>query len=112
MRKMLAHHQGGVALSEAALESGVSGAVRSQVVKTRDDQQKEAEMVEAMLSGEPMPEAQATQAAAPAAAAPAAQSTVAPARPSATASPRPRPQKVPEPADTADEHAGHNMSDQ
>ena len=108
MRKMLAHHQGGVALSEAALESGVSGAVRSQVVKTRDDKQKEAEMVQAMLSGEPMPEAQAT----PAAAAPAAKSTVAPARPSATASSRPRPQETPEQADTADEHAGHNMSDQ
>ena len=112
MRKMLAHHQGGVALSEAALESGVSGAVRSQVVKTRDDQQKEAEMVEAMLSGEPMPKAQSTQAAAPAAAVPAARSTAAPPSPSATASPRPRPQETPEPADTADEHAGHNMSNQ
>lgn len=111
MRKMLAHHEGGVTLSEAALESGVSGAVRAQVMKTRDGQQKEAEMVEAMLSGEPMPEAESTQAAAPPAA-PAARATSAPARPSAAASPRPRPQEAPAPAEPADEHAGHNMSGQ
>lgn len=112
MDKMLAHHQGGVALSEVALENGASGAVRSQAMKTRDDQQKEAEMVEAMLRGEPMPEAENTQAAAPAAPAPAARSTSAPARASAAASPRPRPQETPAPAETADEHAGHNMSGQ
>jgi uncharacterized protein (DUF305 family) len=112
MRKMLAHHEGGVALSEVALENGASGAVRSQAMKTRDDQQKEAEMVEAMLRGEPMLEAENTQAAAPAAAAPAARSTSAPARPSAAASPRPRPQETPAPAEPADEHAGHDMSGQ
>lgn len=112
MRKMLAHHEGGVALSEVALENGVSGAVRTQVMKTRDAQQSEAEMVEAMLRGEPMPEAESTQAAAPGAPAPAARPTAAPARPSAPASPRPKPQEAPAPAEPADEHAGHNMSGQ
>lgn len=111
MRKMLAHHEGGVALSEVALDNGVSGAVRSQAMKTRDHQQKEAEMVEAMLRGEPMPEAEDTQTAAPAAA-PTARSTSAPARPSAAASPRPRPPEPAAPAETTDEHAGHNMSGQ
>ena len=54
LRKMLEHHRGGVALSDVALQSGVSGALRQQVQKTRDDQQKEAQMVEAMLRGETM----------------------------------------------------------
>lgn len=54
MRKMLAHHRGGVALSDVGLESGVSGALRPQVQKTRDDQQKDARMIEAMLRGESM----------------------------------------------------------
>jgi uncharacterized protein (DUF305 family) len=54
MRKMLEHHKGGVAMSDIALQNGVSGTIRQQVQKTRDDQQKEAEMVEAMLRGETM----------------------------------------------------------
>ena len=54
LRKMLEHHKGAVAMSDVALQNGVSGAMRHQVQKTRDDQQKEVEMVEAMLRGEPM----------------------------------------------------------
>ena len=54
LRKMLEHHRGGVALSDVALQNGVTGALRQQVQKTRDDQQKEAQMVEAMLRGETM----------------------------------------------------------
>ena len=52
MRKMLEHHRGGVTMSDVALKNGVSGALRQQVQKTRDDQQKEAKMVEAMLAGQ------------------------------------------------------------
>ena len=52
MRKMLEHHRGGVAMSDVALQNGVSGTLRQQVQKTRDDQQKDAEMIEAMLSGQ------------------------------------------------------------
>lgn len=54
LRKMLAHHRGAVAMSDVALQNGVSGALRQQVQKTRDDQQKEIAMVEAMLRGETM----------------------------------------------------------
>ena len=54
LRKMLEHHRGGVALSDVALQNGVSGSLRQQVQKTRDDQAKEAQMVEAMLRGETM----------------------------------------------------------
>src|SRR5574338_401358 len=57
MRKMLEHHKGGVALSDVALKNGVTGAVRSQVQKTRAGQQKDAEMTEAMLQGKPMQQA-------------------------------------------------------
>ena len=54
LRKMLEHHRGGVTMSDVALQNGVSGSSRQQVQKTRDDQQKEAQMVEAMLRGETM----------------------------------------------------------
>ena len=52
MRKMLEHHRGAVAMSDVALSSGVSGPLRAQIKKTRDDNQKDAEMVEAMLGGQ------------------------------------------------------------
>lgn len=52
MRKMLEHHRGGVAMSDIPLQNGVSGALREQVQKTREDQQKDAEMIEAMLAGQ------------------------------------------------------------
>ena len=54
LRKMLEHHRGGVTMSDVALQNGVGGALRQQVQKTRDDQEKEAKMVEAMLRGETM----------------------------------------------------------
>jgi uncharacterized protein (DUF305 family) len=54
LRKMLEHHKGGVTMSDIALQNGVSGALRQRVQKVRDDQQKEATMVEAMLRGETM----------------------------------------------------------
>lgn len=57
LRKMLEHHRGGVTMSDVALQNGVSGTLRQQVQKTRDDQQKEAQMVEAMLGGATMSEA-------------------------------------------------------
>ena len=57
LRKMLEHHRGGVTMSDVALQNGVSGALRQQVQKTRDDQAKEAKMVEAMLRGETMQDA-------------------------------------------------------
>lgn len=57
MRKMLEHHKGGVTLSDVALKNGVTGAIRSQVQKTRAGQQKDSEMVEAMLQGKPMQQA-------------------------------------------------------
>lgn len=59
MRKMLEHHKGAVAMSDIALANGVSGALRAQIEKTRDENRKEAAMVEAMLRGEPMSQAMA-----------------------------------------------------
>ena len=54
LRKMLAHHKGGVTMSDAALQNGVGGVLGQQVQKTRDNQQKEARMIEEMLRGETM----------------------------------------------------------
>ena len=118
MRKMLEHHRGGVTLSDAALKAGVSGAIRQQVQKTRDDQQKEARMVEAMLAGEshaeameeagakPAEQARSEQAASP--------SPKPAARPSSTAAAKPAAKpaaKAPtKPAEPADPHAGHDMN--
>lgn len=82
LRKMLAHHQGAVAMSDVALANGATGAVRAQIEKTKATQQKEVAAVEAMLRGEPMPSA------APAASEPAASTT--PAKPAA---PKPAPAK-------------------
>ena len=55
LRKMLAHHQGALAMSDVALANGAAGAVSAQIVTTKTTQQKEVAMVEAMLRGEPMP---------------------------------------------------------
>ena len=92
LRKMLAHHQGAVAMSDVALANGATGAVRAQIEKTKTSQQSEITHVEAMLRGEPI-------AAAPAA--PAAQPTVTPTARSAepraaapkSAAPKPAPAK-------------------
>lgn len=59
MRKMLEHHRGAVAMSDVALQNGVSGALREQVQKTKNENQKDAAMVEAMLSGKSREEAMA-----------------------------------------------------
>jgi uncharacterized protein (DUF305 family) len=97
LRKMLEHHRGAVAMSDVALANGVTGAIRSQVQKTTTSQQKEIDMVEAMLRGEPM------TAAAPAASRPAPSATAEPAAPQAAAAkpipakPKPAPAKT-EPA--------------
>lgn len=124
MRKMLEHHRGAVAMSDVALQNGVSGALREQVQKTRDENQKDAEMVEAMLGGKSHAEAMAASGAKSAAEmkaepAPADKPKAAASRPTeAAAKPTPKPTKAaggsstPTPAATATclpEHraAGH-----
>ena len=103
MRKMLEHHKGAVAMSDVALSNGVSGALRQQVQKTRDDNKKEAAMIAAMFGGQSHHEAMAasgTKSAQEAKAEPApADKAKAPTAP-----------KTVKPAPPADEHAGHDMS--
>jgi uncharacterized protein (DUF305 family) len=102
MRKMLEHHKGGVTLSDAALNNGASGDVRAHALKTKTGQQKEADMVEAMLRGEPMDKAQVSSA--PANARPSADAkpstTATPNRVTAEKTPPPPPARAPR-ADTA-----------
>lgn len=122
MRKMLEHHRGAVAMSDVALRNGVSGALRQQVQKTRDENQKDAAMVEAMLGGQSHDEAMAASGAKPPAAAtadraPAEKAEAAPrtrpgpAAPKATRSPNPAPTPAPPASEAAclPEHkeAGH-----
>ena len=66
MRKMLEHHKGGVTLSDVALNNGVTGQVRAHAQKTKTSQQKEAEMVEAMLGGQSLERAMAASGTKPA----------------------------------------------
>lgn len=54
MRKMIAHHEGGVALSDVALRNGVEGHLKSHVKESKEGQQKDADMLRAMLGGQPM----------------------------------------------------------
>lgn len=51
LRKMLAHHEGAVAMSDVALKKGVTGPMRAQIVRTRAENAKDAAMVESMLGG-------------------------------------------------------------
>ena len=113
MRKMLAHHNGGVALSDIALQNGVSGALRTQVQKTRDGQQREAKMVEAMLAGQthhqamvPSGTKSADEDKAEPAPADRARSASAPKPSAPKAAPKPPAKEV----ELADPHAGHDMN--
>lgn len=54
LRKMLAHHEGAVAMSDIALKNGVRGLVKSRVEKTKGDQQKEADTVKGMIANSSM----------------------------------------------------------
>ena len=100
MRKMLGHHRGGVAMSDVALQNGVSGALREQVQKTRDDQQKDAEMIEAMLAGQTHQQAMAASGAK---SAEEAKAEPAPAEKAAsTDAPKSAPKASPKPAPAAD----------
>lgn len=108
LRKMLEHHRGAVAMSDIALQNGVSGAVRQQVQKTRDDQQKEAQMVEAMLRGEPMSEAMeqsGTRSAEEAKREPAPADTTRAGSKAATAPAKPAPKEAPKSAPKAEPKA-------
>jgi uncharacterized protein (DUF305 family) len=62
LTKMLAHHRGAVAMSDIALASGATGAVRAQIEQTRAKQLEEIALVEAILKGEPTPATQTTNA--------------------------------------------------
>lgn len=101
MRKMLAHHRGGVAMSDAALQAGVSGAVRTQVTKTRDGQKKDAEMTEAMLRGKPVADAKK--------ATPGARSATPAANASSSAMSASRPRATPKPAPSTNAMSGMKM---
>ncbi len=103
LAKMLAHHRGAVAMSDVALANGATGAVRAQVEKTRKDQQKEAEMVQAMLRGEPMASHSKSGSETRPPAAPDAKSGP-PASKAAPSAPAPMPTKT-----AADPNAGHDM---
>ncbi|MBA2635393.1 MAG: DUF305 domain-containing protein [Sphingomonas sp.] len=108
LRKMLAHHQGAVAMSDVALANGATGAVRAQIEKTKAGQQQEIAQVEAMLRGEPMSSQAAAQPAATAPAPPAPPRAAAP-KP-APAEPAPTPAKPKPTAPAPDPHAGHDMN--
>ena len=103
LRKMLEHHKGAVAMSNIALANGATGAVRAQIEKTKADQQKEADMIEAMLRGEPMTMTPATEPATPAPSAAEAPKATTKASVAAPAKPKPA-----EPA--PDPHAGMDMN--
>ena len=98
VRKMLEHHKGAIAMSNIALANGATGAVRTQIEKTKADQQKEIDHIEGMLSGQQTAsEPPATAApAAPAAPAPAAKEKAPAAKPTAE-KPAPAKRKPEEP---------------
>jgi uncharacterized protein (DUF305 family) len=110
MRKMLEHHKSAVAMSDVALSNGVSGGMRSQVQKTRSENLKDAEMVEAMLGGQSHQQAMASGAKsatqAKAEPAPADKAKEGTRSRTSTAAPKP----ATKPAEPADPHAGHDMN--
>ena len=92
VRKMLEHHKGAIAMSDIALANGATGAVRSQIEKTKAEQQKEIDHIEGMLSGQQPVSEPAT----PAATAPAVKEKAPAAKP-APAKPAPGKPKAAEP---------------
>ena len=111
MRTMLEHHKGAVAMSDVALSNGVSGGMRSQVQKTRSENLKDAEMVEAMLGGQSHQQAMAVSGAKSAAQvraepAPADKTKEGTRSRTSTAAPKP----ATRPAEPADPHTGHDMN--
>ena len=124
-RKMIAHHQGAVDMSEVLIRQGGNPQVVAIARRTAEDQRREIAHLEAMLRGEPMPDASATPASPPVAKSAPANAAKegergAPARaaresntaPKAAPTPRPAPTPAQSPtpkADCAPEHraAGH-----
>lgn len=116
LRKMLEHHKGAVAMSDVALQNRVSGNLREQVQKTRDENAKDAKMAEAMLRGESMQDAMkdsGAKSAREAKSQPAvtdkpkeATAPAAPPKPSAPGESKPAAAT----ANAADPHAGHVMN--
>ena len=104
MRKMLEHHRGAVKMSDVALASGVGGALRAQIEKTKKMNQDDAKVVEAMLRGKPM-EAAKAETSAPAVGTSTAATQ---AKPAARPAAKPAPKSPPPPA--PDPHSGHDMN--
>jgi len=79
-RKMIAHHQGAVDMSEVLIRQGGNPQVLAMARTVAEDQRREIAHLEAMLRGEPMPVSEPAAPAAPAGA--------------ATGSPRPAPART------------------
>lgn len=113
LRKMLAHHEGGVALSEVAIAKGKDAKVRAAAQKTRSDQAKEAAMVKDMLAGKPMKMSDGPMtnpAVTKATSKPAAEKrAVAPVKAAPEIKAPPKTTATPPPSDAPDPHAGHDM---
>jgi len=109
LRKMLEHHKGAVAMADVALASEVSGAIRTQVEKTRRMNQEDAKLVEAMLAAKPLAEARGQGS--PGSGTRASSSAPASGEGAAgrTATGPGEPPSAPAPA-PADPHAGHDMN--
>lgn len=114
-RKMLEHHRGAIAMTDALLQGGNPPTeIRRKAEKTKSDQQKEAQMLERMVRGEPMEAAKArvsppTRAVASPTIqpkAPAAKQTAAPPSKAPATMAAPSPKSSP----ATDPHAGHDMS--
>lgn len=119
-RKMIAHHQGAIDMSEVLVRQGGAPDVLAMARRTAKDQRAEIAHLEAMLGGQAMPAADAPAATSPAKVteraaspaprtSPAAKAVKPPAQPK---EPAPRPSSSPAPSPTADcapEHraAGH-----
>lgn len=112
MRKMVAHHRGGVDMSNVLLELGGDPRILEKARMTAADQAKEADELERMLQGEQVGAAAATPAAPKATPATAAQASVPqrtePAAKAKAEVPKAAAKAPAEPA--ADPHAGHDMN--